>query len=1100
MDFITRYNKLNSAQKQAVDSIEGPVMVVAGPGTGKTELLSMRAANILRSTDTLAQNILCLTFTESGAAAMRQRMVDIIGKDAHKIAVHTFHSFGAEIINQNNEFFYNGASFQAASDLDSFEILQGIFDSLPYDSPLKSKMNGEYTHLKDTLTVISELKKNGLLYDELISILDGNKAALEQCEPLIRNALGVRIGKATIPALNGIEQQLRDTIKPVGIPNIAPIASILTHDLSHALIEADEIGKTTPITAWKNKWFTKDANGQLIFKASKADQKLRDVAKVYEAYLLTMQERSLYDFDDMILRVVHALDTFPELRYNLSEKYQYIMVDEFQDTNLAQMRIIHTLTHNELVDESANIMVVGDDDQGIYSFQGAEISNIVNFHKTFPDVKTITLVDNYRSTQPILEAARSVITQNSDRLETLLDGVNKQLTAHKPLTHTSSTELYSLPTRAEERQYIVSQINHRITNGQKPGTIAVLARQHRELIELLPYFHAAGIPISYDRRDNVLELDPITSLRDLAQIICILADGKHKDADALLPKLLSHTAFDISAKSLWKMSLDAYANRKSWMETMAVNSDFLPLHNWLISLAQAAHHTPLEQMIDHLIGRTSPTEEFSSPYMDYYFNPDTLHEDPESYVRYLEGVRTIRDKLREYKPSTTLHVADFLQFIELHEQANTSITSFRPAADTDDAVHLMTAHKSKGLEFNTVYIVNATESTWGEKVRAKSRTISYPENLPYAPSGNQPEERLRLFFVAMTRAKEQLIMSYSETDDAGKATLLAGFLTQTDIPVTIPSLESSPQSQVELLETQWYQPLINLPRPTMQEVLSSTLQNYKLSVTHLNNFLDVSRGGPQTFLINNLLRFPQAMGANAAYGSAIHESLQRAHNHFIATGAHLSDDEMDVIFVDQLTSHHLSPEDTDRFTDQGKKTLRAYLSEARADFTRTQKVELNFAGQQVFVGSAHLTGALDLVDIDKNAQTISITDYKTGKPSRSWTGKTDYEKIKLHKYKQQLMFYQLMVRHSRDYAEYTVNEGKLQFVEQDEYGQIHHLDEHFSEEDLTKFQQLVETVWHKITSLDLPDISLYSPDYKGMLSFEEDLLKDNNHSNIDKNQ
>src|SRR5690349_4490837 len=171
MDFTTRYQKLNAAQKEAVDTLEGPVMVIAGPGTGKTELLSMRAANILKKTDTLPENILCLTFTESGASAMRKRLASIIGPAAYKIAIHTFHSFGTEIMNQNAQFFYHGANFRAADELSSYELLHTIFDELEYDNPLTSKMNGEYTYLKDVLSTISELKKSGLTSDELLKIL-----------------------------------------------------------------------------------------------------------------------------------------------------------------------------------------------------------------------------------------------------------------------------------------------------------------------------------------------------------------------------------------------------------------------------------------------------------------------------------------------------------------------------------------------------------------------------------------------------------------------------------------------------------------------------------------------------------------------------------------------------------------------------------------------------------------------------------------------------------------------------------------------------------------------------------------------------------------
>ncbi|MEO7904261.1 MAG: UvrD-helicase domain-containing protein [Candidatus Saccharimonadales bacterium] len=224
MDFTTRYAKLNAAQKQAVDTIDGPVMVIAGPGTGKTELLSMRAASILKKTDTLPQNILCLTFTESGASAMRERMVQIFGKEAYKVAIHTFHSFGAEVINQNSDFFYHGATFRAADALSSYELLNGIFDELPLGSPLASKMNAEYTHLSDTLTVISELKKSGLTSDELIALLDKNDEVIAVSEPLLADAFaGGRPSKATVESLRPLVGTIRASGGAINIPSIVPL-------------------------------------------------------------------------------------------------------------------------------------------------------------------------------------------------------------------------------------------------------------------------------------------------------------------------------------------------------------------------------------------------------------------------------------------------------------------------------------------------------------------------------------------------------------------------------------------------------------------------------------------------------------------------------------------------------------------------------------------------------------------------------------------------------------------------------------------------------------------------------------------------------------
>ena len=208
--FKTRYNKLNSAQKQAVDTIDGPLLVVAGPGTGKTELLSMRAANILRATDTLPENILCLTFTDSGANAMRARLASIIGTDAYKVSIQTFHSFGTEIINHHSEYFYRGANFSPADEVDTYSILTDIFEELDYNNPLASKMNGDFTHLRDTAQVISELKQAGLSSSELLQIIDSNEKLLDAVEPELAAIFANRISKTTIALLPPIANKIAE--------------------------------------------------------------------------------------------------------------------------------------------------------------------------------------------------------------------------------------------------------------------------------------------------------------------------------------------------------------------------------------------------------------------------------------------------------------------------------------------------------------------------------------------------------------------------------------------------------------------------------------------------------------------------------------------------------------------------------------------------------------------------------------------------------------------------------------------------------------------------------------------------------------------------
>lgn len=1111
MDFSTRYQKLNAAQKQAVNTIDGPLLVVAGPGTGKTELLSMRTANILKQTDTLPENILCLTFTESGASAMRERLSQIIGKDAFKVAIHTFHSFGSEIINQNGEYFYHGAHFRPADDLSSYELLRGIFDELPYDNPLSGKLNGEYTYLADTLTVISELKKSGLTSDELIAVLNANDEALDVAERRLGEIFKTRISASTGALLADVAHEIASTQTPELPIGITPLVDVLSLELAHAFDAATSDNSTKPLTAWRNKWMEKDTDGVFIFKDRRRHAKLRAASYIYFQYLSRMQEAELYDFDDMILRVVHAMEVFPDLRFNLQEKHQYIMVDEFQDTNLAQMRILYNLTNNEASNGRPNVMAVGDDDQAIYSFQGADVSNILNFQNAYRDVGVITLTDNYRSTSSVLEAARSVITQGSERLESTLETVNKQLTAHRD-GKGSEVALLEVPTIDDERQTLVRSIKARIDSGDTPESIAVLARRHHELVSLLPHFTAEGIPVNYERQDNVLESEPIVVLETLASIVVAIFESRHSDAEALLPELISHQAWGFSPEQIWRLSLAAHRQHSTWMEVMATTPDFVPFHTWLIGLAVQVPHVPLEYLLDRLLGNIDPqvsddttsegfngdptndepTPQFISPLYNYFFSSAKLADNPDEYMVYLESLRTIRSKLRDYQPEDTPTLRTFLAFISLHRQLGSSITSVRPHIDAQvGAVNLMTAHKSKGLEFDSVYIIGAIDTAWGERVRSRSRLISYPENLPLAPSGDSLDERLRLFFVAMTRARCNLSISYSLAGDNDKATLGASFLLASNLEATQLAPVHTASERIAATERRWYESLVSLSQATMHDLLGSQLQTYKLSATHLNNFLDITRGGPETFLLNNLLRFPQAMSPNAAYGSAIHQTLQRAHAHLAATGTSRPIEDILHDFEENLKQQHLDPSDFTHYLQKGSDTLGTFLAAKYDTFSPSQKVELNFSGQQAMVGDARLTGALDLVDIDQTNRVITVTDYKTGKPSSSWSGKTDFEKIKLHKYRQQLMFYKLLVEQSRDYNSYIVGQGILQFVEPTPTGSVLSLDLSFDSDELEQFKKLIEAVWQCVITLDLPKIDTYEQSYKGMLAFEQALLEKN---------
>ena len=1035
---------------------------------------------------------------------MRARLASIIGTDAYKVAIQTFHSFGTEIINHHSEYFYRGADFSPADEVATYSILTDIFEELDYNNPLASKMNGDFTHLRDTAQVISELKQAGLSSSELLQIIDSNEKLLDTIEPELAAIFANRISKTTIALLPPIANKIAELPAPQLPPAIAPLADALALSMARAFDEAVASGKTTPITAWRNAWLEKDARGEFVFKDRKRHAKLHAVAPIYDQYLAEMRQAELFDYDDMILNVVQAIEQYPDLRFNLQERYQYIMVDEFQDTNLAQLRILFNLTDTPHGD-APNIMAVGDDDQAIYSFQGADVGNIHRFRKRYPDHASVVLTDNYRSSQTILDRAREIITQASGRLETSMD-INKQLQAHTNDANSQVT-LSALPSRQEEFAWIAESIQKNITDGIKPSEIAVIARRHSDLIALLPYLNHAGIAVNYERRDNVLDDERVQLLELMARICVDIAAGEHDEANSLLPELVAQPMFGFDSEAIWRLSLQAYRNRTNWLEAMLASPTFQPLAKWLLDRAKASLTEPLETFLDTLIGvpqnytanddtdhdnddndaARKPTKPhrkaFISPFYQYYFNSDILGSSPDTYLTALEALQTLRGKLREGAPDSTLLASDFLTLIDTYRQLNIPVVSIRRASEgAQHAVNLMSAHKSKGLEFDTVYVINSIDSMWGERVRSRSRLIGYPENLTISPNADSYDERIRLYFVAMTRAKRQLYLSYARSDDTAKDTLKASFLAGTNLQ----EIDRQPSSDTTLTvqsEIAWHDRLTAPISRTMKELLAPTLENYKLSVTHLNNFIDITRGGPQGFLMNNLLRFPQAKSANATYGTLIHTVLQHAHSHLAASGTRKPIEDITGEFIRLLHQQNLSDADLALYSKRGIEALEAFLSAKYDTFKPSQKPELSFAGQGVVLGQARLTGSLDLVDIDN--QTITVTDYKTGKPSTSWTGKSDYEKIKLHKYRQQLMFYELLCANSRDYAKYDFGGAVLQFVEPDSRGDICQLDDRFSRDELADFQRLIAAVWRCITTLELPPIDNFEQNYKGILVFEQ---------------
>lgn len=1120
MNFNQEYKKLNDAQRKAVDTINGPVLVIAGPGTGKTQLLAMRVANILRLDSTLLPtNILCLTFTEAGQVAMQKRLMELMGEAGAHVAVHTFHSFCTEIINSYPDYFFNNAQFSPADELSTHQILTSVLDNMPHKKALTSQHEGDYVLIGAIKSRISELKKSAVSPDELRLIVNDNLSFIDYIEPKIIEVFG--IGTFTKKDFPKVQQLFDYAAKynkhDIVVKGFKPLSNFFTETLGDALEHALSDNNTKPMTAWKKDWIAKDEDKTPICKQRPILHKLLELADVYQKYQTELNTNRLFDFDDMIMKVVHSLENRGDLLYDLQEQYQYILVDEFQDTNAGQMRLLSALAESLVNEHNPNIMAVGDDDQAIFAFQGAELSNLLGFTSQYPKSTQITITENYRSSDDILQASRAIIVQGEERLENQVEGINKTLTANTNFKNKVLKRL-EFKNQSNEYEYIADNIEHQLQNGIVANEIAIIAREHKHLESILPYLFDKNIPVNYERRQNALANSKIKELITLAKIVNLIANNQLRATDELMPELLSADYWQVDSLDIWKLSLKCYSKRYEngvesiWIDTMLKEKGKLnDIAQFLIDVAKLVPTHSLEDVLDMLIGNDgayaaddSNSEDDSqkhskqilvSPFKKYYFSEQILNNKPESYIELLSALTAIRTALRSYKPDDQHRLSSFIEFCELANRAKVAIQVRGINATADEAIKLMTAHKSKGLEFDTVYIISAVQSTWDPKGRGGG--ISFSPNMFNIAHTSNADDNLRLFYVAMTRAKRQLFITNYQTNDQGKEMVQFGPLADPDVQKILPEpteaveMTDSPVQRMKRAERNWRDKHTMAPEASIKGLLQDRLQNYYLSATHLNNFLDITEGGPQKFFLNNLLQFPSAMSPAASFGSAMHATLEYIHCQ-VRKALKLPDiKQANDYFASSLKRKGLIEKDYNSYLERGLQSIKVQYQDRSSWFNPSQQPEEDFRSQGVIVGEARLTGKLDV--IHNNKMLITVTDYKTGKGLKNWElkGKTAYDQIKTHRYKQQLLFYKLLVDGSRKWGDkgYRANVGELIFVEPDSKDKINtlHLDLD-NQEELDRLIKLINAVWVRIINLDFPDISEYSSDLKGIIAFEDWLI------------
>lgn len=955
-----------------METIEGPVMVVAGPGTGKTEVVSMRVANILQETQMRPGNILCLTFSKSGATAMRKRLRDIIGPDAYGVTVDTIHGFCNGIITQHPHVFEEWSSLEQISDVERYRSLNKIIDQLMPHTTLVNKKD-PHARTRDILGRISQLKREGVTdREELLRIADEYEAHM----------------------------------------------------------------------AGKSKEGTKVHEKNLL-----AAQKFRDFLQVFFLYQEMLERTGRYDYDDMILNVIQALESEDWMLARLQELYQYVLVDEFQDTNGAQNRFIEILTQDPTGSHHPNLFIVGDDDQAIYRFQGANLSNILSFRERFPSAPVIPLTISYRCTQAILNAAANLISHNTERLVGRIPDLEKNLTSSVSSEGMSPVLLLS-PSDMSEPWMLADLVEDRLKEGMSPSEIAILVQTNRELPGIYEVLKARDIPVQMTGKIDLLS-HPL-----VVQAIAILRAVHTPEESGVLAAALACECFDCNPVDLAKIFamrrelhvsvLDALLQFKDNGEHPDVSlsnpETLLTALSTIVDLHQKIPSRTVVQTLEHTLKECNILSAFKDGVMDIL-----------DFAAIQEFFDRIQQRAYE-QPSFSFET--FLSDLEFY--MNDDYGDLRLSYDlphlTKEGVQLMTAHKSKGLEFHTVIISNFREGHWDR--RRNPPSLSVPEDLLFGwekdqKSFEQNQDERRVAFVAITRAKRELIFTCPNeltTGESLRAVSPSGFFSECGDLSEETREARDPERMSTLLS-----PNVRDFNEETKAFLLRRIENFSLSPTALNDFLE----DPQLFVQRHLLMVPQAKESHFAYGNAVHHVLAMW-GLSVRDAEPLTRPQLLAEFSSHLQHKELLPlSEFVRLESLGHETLQRYYDEfLQQPYPIVYKVEFDLSAR---LGDIPIKGKIDRIDLlEPHSTAAVIYDYKTGTPKAP-------KQILDYGYHRQLVFYALLIEKSS--LPLDPKEFVLEFVGE---GSEHAVRRTYSisSQEKQELEALIEKVWAKIIALD----------------------------------
>jgi len=937
---------------ECIQTLQGPVMVLAGPGTGKTFTIIQRIKFMIDS-KIAPDSILCLTYSEAAANEMKARLVKEIGTIASAVTIHTYHAFCNEIIRQNPMEFELLDGVGLVDDITKREFMGKVIDEIKPEH-YKTKWGDSKYFIPELLHAVDEIKKNQVTKDSYFETL------------------------ANHPQWGGKLRELEAEYK-----------------------EREEKGKLV-----KTFLASLDSHRKKLGKA-------REAWEIFEKYDTKLKQNNFIDFNDMINMVLETFDTNEDLLKRVSAKFQYFLVDEYQDTNYAQNKIVFKLAQGAGCE---NIFVVGDDDQIIYEFQGAKTDTLAKFLSRYPSTKVICLNENNRSSQNILDFSYDVIAQDKTRLEFnpqfACFGINKKLIAKNTSLPDNKIQLHGFADIKQENNFIVEQIEKLSkTMPDDLAQIAILTRENGELLNFAELFAAKNIPFQIKSSKSIFALKPSLLIYFYLKTL----ENHELYADKLFGLLISKP-FDFELADYNFLLEQNRLNHLDFITNMRLNrghdwADKEKVENFLSTFETLKDFKAAETLKNLIVGVINKTG-----ILKYFMA---------SEINRIENVFAIKRVVDEAEAFMNLHegasLGDFIAHLDTAFDSGIPITIDKDEY-TQNAVQLVTLHGAKGREFEYVFMPNLIAKKW------EGKRVSNSTSLPIAQEeidedARRKSEQLRLLFVGITRAKHTLTLSFPNTID-GKPQELTAHLS----PVIQKSGIVEEFNHELSREDYTFEILKSLTqngfdfKGAFKDELAARIKDFVLSPSALNTY----QACPRNFLYSYILQVPIYSGEwdSANYGNAVHKTLEIAIQKAKEAGTYPAKEEFLEIFRKNLAAQKFSDAGKRKqFEERGEKKLTEFYPHF-AGITPDRVFATEHYLKFVPVENYFIKGFIDRIETNADG-TYSLYDYKTGSAKRKTqiVDGGDYEN-----YLNQLRFYKFAFETQNAGAKVT--EVGLIFVEE----------------------------------------------------------------------